>query len=423
MAKLIIEGPTRLEGKIKVAGSKNAALPIIAACLLSEKPVYLKNVPDISDVWVMTDILRQLGADVAYEDGILNITARRVSASTVERSLTARMRASVLIMGAAIGRLHKIKIAEPGGDIIGARPLDTHLHAFKALGIKISHKDGLVALSGSPKACRVVLDDLSVTATENIIMASVLADGTTELRMAATEPHIVDLCNFLNHLGAKISGIGSHVLLIKGVKKLHGGEWSISPDQLEAGTLAIAAAATDGEVTIEDFVASDHDALLTKFAQIGVNFKLTGEHTIQIKPRRQPLRAVNVKVQPYPNFPSDLQAPLAVLLTQARGTSEIFETLYEGRLQYLYELQRMGAHVAIKDTHTGTISGPTPLFSAELISFDIRAGATILIAAMVAEGRTVIDRVEHIDRGYENFDARLRLLGANMYREAAAVLT
>lgn len=423
MAKLIIEGPTSLEGQIRVAGSKNAALPIIASCLLSEKPIYLKNIPDISDVWVMVDILRQLGVDVAYDDGILNIAARRVNSTTVERSLTARMRASVLIMGAAIGRLHKIKIAEPGGDIIGARPLDTHFHAFGALGVKVNHKDGQVTLSGAPRAGRIVLDDLSVTATENIIMAAVLATGTTELRMAATEPHIVDLCNFLNHIGAKISGIGSHVLQIEGVKKLHGGEWSIIPDQLEAGTLAIAAAATNGDVIIDDFVANDHDALLTKFSQIGVNFKMLDSHQLQIKPAKTDLQAVNVKVQPYPNFPSDLQAPLAVLLTQAKGTSEIFETLYEGRLQYLYELQRMGAHVSIKDTHTGSISGPTPLFGTELISFDIRAGATILIAAMVAEGRTVIDRVEHIDRGYENFDARLRLLGANMYREPVAVLT
>ncbi len=422
MAKLIVEGPTRLEGRIRVAGSKNAALPIIAACLLSERPVYLKNVPEITDVWVMVDILKELGADIAYENGMLNITARSVSASTIDRKLTSKLRASVLIMGAAIGRLHKIKVAEPGGDIIGARPLDTHFHAFEALGVKVTHKEGLVALLGAPKASRVVLDDLSVTATENIIMAAVLASGTTELRMAATEPHIVDLCNFLNHIGAKISGIGSHVLTIEGVKKLRGGEWTICPDQLEAGTLAIAAAASDGDVVIDDFIADDHDALLTKFAEIGVNFNLPDSKTIHIKPKKGPLRPVKIKVQPYPNFPSDLQAPLAVLLTQANGSSEIFETLYEGRLQYLFELQRMGAHVAIKDAHTGVISGPTPLFGAELISFDIRAGATILIAAMIAEGKTIIDRVEHVDRGYENFDERLRLLGANMYRESAPVL-
>lgn len=422
MAKLIIEGPTQLTGQIKVAGSKNAALPIIAACMLSDKPIYLKNLPEISDVWVMVDILKELGADVAYENEILNITARTMSTATIKRELTSKLRASVLIMGAAIGRLHKIKVSEPGGDIIGARPLDTHLHAFAAMGVKVTHKDGLLALSGKPQACRVVLDDLSVTATENIIMAAVLANGITELRMAATEPHIVDLCEFLNHIGAKISGIGSHVLKIEGVKKLHGGEWSISPDQLEAGTLAIAAAATGGDVLIDDFVADDHDALLTKFAQIGVNFVLPSSNSIHIKPAKQSLRPVKIKVQPYPNFPSDLQAPLAVLLTQAHGNSEIFETLYEGRLQYLFELQRMGAHVAIKDSHTGVISGPTPLFGTELISFDIRAGATILIAAMVAEGKTVIDRVEHIDRGYQNFDQRLCQLGAKMYRQPAAVL-
>lgn len=244
-------------------------------------------------------------------------------------------------------------------------------------------------------------------------MAAVLAEGATELRMVATEPHVVSLCRMLVHCGAQIEGIGSHYLKIHGVQRLDGGSWRVPPDPLESGTIAIAAAATRGDVIIHDFLVDEQDSFLTSLTEAGVNYEIVDPQTC-VRPTSD-LKATNIRTQPYPNFPSDLQAPMAVLLTQADGTSEIFETLYEGRLHYLYELQRMGATVAIRDAHTGLISGPTP--RTEMISFDIRAGATILVAAMVAEGQTVIDRIEHIDRGYEQFDVRLNALGANISRQ------
>lgn len=416
MSKLIIEGPTPLNGEITVAGSKNAILPIMAACLLSEETITLHNVPALSDVSLMAEILRSFGAGVEQSEHSLTITARDLHSSDVPIEQTAKMRASILILGGAIGRLDYINIAQPGGDLIGARPIDTHVRAFEALGLEVIIERNNIALRGRVRAGRVNLGELSVTATENAIMASVLAPGTTIIRVAATEPHVVDLCNFLNHLGARISGVGSNNLTIVGVERLGGGEYRVIADQLEAGTLAIAGAASGGHLIIHDFIADQHDALLTAFDQMQANYYLPDATTIELSPSDN-LIATKVKSQPYPNFPSDLQAPMAVLMTQADGESEIFETLYEGRMNYIYELQRMGANASLRDTHSAIIHGPSQLHGSELISFDIRAGATILIAAIIAHGQTTIDRIEHIERGYEHFADRLISLGAKMRQE------
>jgi UDP-N-acetylglucosamine 1-carboxyvinyltransferase len=283
------------------------------------------------------------------------------------------------------------------------------------MGLAVSREQGHITVVGKPHGGRVVLGELTVTGAENAIMAAVLAEGTTELRMVAIEPHVIELTKMLQQMGADIEGVGTHNLIIRGVDSLHGTTYRVPPDQLESGTIAIAAAASRGEVIIHDFIRDEHDVLLTIFDQIGVTYQLPNSNTIHITPGGD-YQAVNVRTQPYPNFPSDLQAPLAVLLTQCAGTSEIFETLYEGRLQYLFELQRMGASVAIRDTHTGLITGPTPLIGADLVSFDIRAGATVLIAALIAQGTTIIDRIEHIDRGYERIEDRLASLGARLKR-------
>ena len=413
MSKLKIQGPTKLVGEITVAGSKNAILPIMAACLLTEEPVTLRNVPALSDVALMADILRGFGAEVIEEEHVLKIHAKELRASDIPLEQTSKMRASILILGGAIGRLDRVNIAHPGGDLIGARPIDTHIKVFESLGLSVETDKAGILLSGKPRAGLVNLGELSVTATENAIMAAVLAEGTSCIRVAATEPHVVDLCNFLNHLGAKISGVGSNNLVVEGVANLRGGDYSVIADQLEAGTLAIAAAASQGHLIIHDFIAEHHDSLLAKFDEMNVNYQMTDAKTIVIKPSAK-LVATKVKSQPYPNFPSDLQAPMSVLMTQAEGESEIFESLYEGRMNYIYELQRMGANVSLRDTHTALINGPSQLRGAELISFDIRAGATILIAALIAEGETTIDRIEHIERGYEHFADRLRSLGAKM---------
>lgn len=415
MSKLIIEGPTRLEGTIRVAGSKNHVLPMLAAMLLTTEDVMLHNIPSISDVEVMIEILEEFGVRVERTRSGLICNAENASPKEIPDSLTRKLRASILVMGPAIARFGEVSIGHPGGDIIGSRSVDSHLNGFRSMGIKVDSSDDGIVMKGKPKASKVILDEVSVTATENLILASVLTKGVTEIRMAAAEPHVVALCEFLNSLGAKIEGIGSHTIVVEGVSKLSGGEGSIVPDSLEAGTFAIATAASSGDVLIEDFIASDNDALLNTFSRMGVNYKFYDNNSLAIKPSKN-LRATRIRTDIFPGFSSDLQAPMAVLCTQARGTSEIFETMYEGRLQYLFELQRMGAHVNVRDTHVGLIEGPTNLHGSELISYDIRAGATILIAAIIAHGKTTIDRIEHIDRGYEHFDGRLRSLGAKISR-------
>jgi UDP-N-acetylglucosamine 1-carboxyvinyltransferase len=418
MQKLIINGPASLQGEITVSGSKNHVLPMMAACLLCSEPITLHNVPEISDVEAMLDILELFGVKHSCEGHKLTLDASDAHTAEVTQELADRMRASILVLGPAVARFGEVTAYEPGGDIIGARPLTGHLRVFKKLGVEVRVDGSLLSLKGRPKSKTLVMDELSVTPVENAIMAAVLSDGVTEIRRVALEPHVVELCRFLNSLGANIEGIDTHNLRITGMQKLHGGEGKIIPDQLEAGTLAIAAAATHGDVTIHQFVADDHDALLTVFENMAVNCQLLDNQTIHIMPSPN-LLATRVVTHPYPNFPTDLQAPMAVLMTQADGTSEIFETMYEGRMSYLYELQRMGAHVAIQDSHVGRITGPTRLQGAELISFDIRAGATLLLAALVAEGRTVIERIEHIDRGYEKFDKKLASLGADIERVTA----
>lgn len=415
MTKLAITGPTRLQGTWRTAGSKNAVLPMLAACLLTDEEVILKNVPEISDVGVMIEILESLGAEVQRDDHTVRVRAANLHAHVIPDTLTAKMRASVLILGAAVARIGRITIAQPGGDMIGARPIASHLNAFAQLGLEVERDQGHTTVSGKPKGTRVNLGELTVTGAENAIMAAVLAEGTTELRLVAVEPHVVELSNLLNKMGAHIEGVGTHTLIIHGVDQLHSAEWRVSADQLESGTIAIAAAASHGDVVIEDFLIDEHDSLLTIFNQIGVLYEIQSPTQIRILPGGE-YRPVKVRTQPYPNFPSDLQAPLAVLLTQCDGTSEIFETLYEGRLQYLFELQRMGATAVMRDAHTGIITGPTTLIGADLVSFDIRAGATVLIAALIAQGTTIIDRIEHIHRGYERIEERLRDLGARLER-------
>ena len=415
MQRLIIEGPTKLEGTIKTAGSKNHALPMLAAMLLTTEDVVLHNVPNIADVEVMIEILEEYGVRVERTRSTVVCNGSNANTTEIPKELTHKLRASLLVLGPALARFGKVKLGFPGGDLIGARPIDSHINGLRAMGAEVVTTQDSIELKGNLKGSRVLLDEISVTATENLILAAVISRGTTEIRMAACEPHIVALCEFLNSLGAKIGGIGSHVLIIEGVEKLNGGEGEIIPDYLESGTFAIAAAASGGKLVIEDFIINDHDALLNTFSRMGVNYKIISDDKIEILPSKK-LRATKIRTDIYPGFPSDLQAPMAVLCTQAEGVSEIFETMYEGRLQYLFELQRMGAHVNVRDSHVGLVEGPSVLHGTDLISFDVRAGATVLIAALIAHGKTVIERIEHIDRGYEYFDGRLRSLGAKISR-------
>lgn len=415
MSKLIIEGPTKLEGNVKVSGSKNHVLPMLAAILLTTNEVVLHNVPDIADAQVMIEILELYGVRVERNRNSIICNARDAHPAVIPVELTSKLRASLLVLGPALSRFGEVELGFPGGDAIGARPIDAHLAGLEMLGAINKSNSDTIKLSGKLKGQRVLVHEISVTATETLILASVLSPGTTQIRMAAAEPHIVGLCDFLNNLGAKIKGIGSHVLEIEGVEQLSAGEGTIIPDYLESGTFAIAAAASGGDLVIDDFIIDDHDALLNVFSRMGVNYKILSSNQIHILPSKK-IKAARIRTNIFPGFPSDLQAPMAVLFTQAEGTSEIFETIYEDRLQYLFELQRMGAHVNIRDSHVGLVEGPTHLHGTDLVSFDIRAGATIIIAAVIAHGSTTIDRIEHIDRGYEHFDGRLRSLGAKISR-------
>lgn len=414
MQNFVIEGARPLKGTVRVSGSKNEVLKSMAAALLTNELVVLKNVPEVSDVLNMISILKRLGADASYSNHVVRIRARKIS-SHPDNTLVQSMRASVVLMGALVGRLGKAEVAFPGGDVIGVRPITTHLDAFRNLGIKITETKAGIKLTGKPVGAKVVLREISVTATENTVMAAVLAKGDTEISLAATEPHVEDLCRMLVKMGAKITGIGTHRIKIKGVKKLHGVEHTIIPDQLEAATFAILGLATKSEITVNGFVAEHHDVLLNKFDEMGVRYKLLPKNMIQTFKWKK-LKPTKIRTDIYPNFPSDYQAPMAVLLTQAMGQSEIFETMYEGRLNYVYELQKMGASINLEDNHTVKINGPTPLTGTEIRSFDIRAGATLIIAALVAKGRSVIHDIEHIDRGYEKIDEKLRSIGAKIER-------
>ncbi len=416
MSKYIVKGGNKLNGKITVSGSKNAALPIICASLLTKEKVVLTNVPEIADIYSMIEILESFGAKIEFQNNTLEINPSNLKKAHSPDDLVKKMRASILIIGALLPRFGEIKMAFPGGCVLGKRSVDAHTHAFKELGAKIlDDKKGLHIKVKKLKGKKIILPELSVTATENAIMASVLAEGKTEIRLAAAEPHVQDLCRFLKKMGAKISGIGTNNLKIIGVKKLKGTKHKIIGDYLEAGTFAIAAVATKGELLIEGIDPDNLDSLWQKLKEMGAKIECK-KNSIKILPCKK-LKAVNaLKTSVYPGFPTDLQAPFSVLLTQSKGVSKIFETLFEGRLNYLFELEIMGAHVELMNPHQALIIGPTKLKALAISSCDIRAGAAMVIAALVADGETEISNIYYIDRGYENLDEKLRSIGADIVR-------
>jgi len=416
MSKFIINGGKSLNGKIEVKGMKNAATPIIAATLLTDQKCVINNVPKIDDVKHMLDILVSLGAEVKWTaDHQLNISTKNVDLKSLNENMVKCMRSSILFMAPLLARFKKVKMPEPGGCIIGNRPIDTHLDALAELGTKISSENGFYILEADKLVGKkIVLPEFSVTATENILMAASLAEGKTTIELAAAEPHVQDLIKFLNNLGAKISSAGTHHLEIEGVQKLGGAEHTIIPDQIEIGTFAVAAAVTKGEVIIENIIPEHLDIILLKLKQAGVNFEL-GDNFLKIKTSAS-LKAFKLQTLPYPGFPTDLQAPFAVLATQCSGSSLIQDPMYEGRMNYVQELVKMGANAIVADPHRVIINGPTPLNGKEIKSFDLRAGATLIIAGLVAHGQTIIDEAEIVDRGYENIGQRLSALGAEIKR-------
>ena len=416
MSKFVVKGGKRLKGEIKVNGSKNAALPIMCASLLTKEKTTLLNVPDIADIRSMMKILEGLGVKMKFSKNTLEIDPKNLKFSKPQNDLVCKMRASILLLGPLLANFGKAKMAFPGGCVLGKRSVHSHTNALKNLGCRIIDETNELNLEvRNLKGQKIIMPELSVTATENVIMAAVKAEGKTEIKLAAAEPHVQDLCRFLNKMGAKIEGIGTNTLKIEGVKNLKGTTYEITGDYLEAGTFAIAAAATNGNVVIKGIDTNQLDSLWQKFAEVGVEFTLR-ENSVHVKGYKN-LKAVEMlRTAVFPSFPTDLQAPFAVLLTQAKGESKVFETLFEGRLNYITELERMDAKVELLNPHQALIKGPCALKGIPIASYDIRAGAAMVIAALIADGETEISNINYLDRGYENFDLRLRSLGAEIRR-------
>jgi UDP-N-acetylglucosamine 1-carboxyvinyltransferase len=418
----VIEGGHPLSGRIRAAGNKNAALPIVAAALLTDEPVTLTNIPAIRDVDTMLELVADLGVDVERRNGAVTIHAEDVRKVELDDELCTRIRASILLAGPLLARWGEAIVPPPGGDVIGRRRLDTHIAAFARLGAEIRPNRRLHMKANGLVGARVFLDEASVTGTENAVMAAVLAQGETTIVNAASEPHVQDLCRFLVSLGARIEGIGSNVLRIHGVDRLGGGEWRICPDHIEVASFVGLGAVTEGELVIEDVVAEDMVGVWQGFDRLGVEWQVEGT-TIRVPGRQElvikdDLGAQIPKVEdgPWPAFPADLTSIALAVATQARGTVLIFEKMFENRLFFVDKLVTMGARIILCDPHRAVVNGPARLYGERMESPDIRAGMAMLIASLCAEGRSTIGNIGQIDRGYERIDERLRALGAGIER-------
>ena len=414
---LTVEGGYKLDGEVLVAGAKNAALPILAATLLTSDECFLENLPDIEDIRNMIALLRQLGATVQVEGkhGVV-VRANNLVSSAIPEDLAIKMRGSFLAVGALLGRLRQAQAPHPGGCAIGTRPVGVDLKGFQAMGTEIERQNGQYTLRAPRlRGGRISLDYPSHTGTENLLLAACLAEDTTIIENASVEPEVADLANLLNAMGARIYGAGTGIIQIEGVQRLHGAVYRVMPDRLEAGTYAIAAAITRGAVTIRGRVARYLGALSSKLAEVGVS--VSAEREAYHVQGHERFSAVDIRTFPYPGFPTDLQAPVGALLTQAHGESSIHETMYDARLLYVSELQKMGADIGVL-AQTAVIKGPCRLRGNEVKALDIRSGAAVILATLVADGQSVISGVGLVDRGYEGIDSKLAQLGARIRRVA-----
>jgi len=414
--KFIIQGKKPLNGTVEMAGSKNAAGPVLAATLLTDEEVIIDNLPLIDDISNIVEVLKGMGAEVEWlTKRKVKIRAKNVDSQKMDFEKIGKTRVSVLLIGPLIARFKSFKFARPGGDKIGVRPISTHLEALKKLGVTISSQGDFHYFSRENlKGEEIILKEFSVTATENLMMAACLAEGETKIIGAAAEPHVQDLGALLSSMGAKIKGLGTHVIIIEGVSKLKGTSHRIIPDPIELGTFAIAGCITPGQIKIEN-ICPDHLSLfLDKLEEIGVNFKKNSNSIIvDYSPD---LRAVKVQALPYPGFPTDHLPLISALLTQAEGKSLIHDPLYENRFSHLQELKKMGADIELVDPHRALIFGKTPLRGLKIESWDIRAGASLVIAGLMAEGQTTLENIFQIDRGYEKIEEKLQKLGADIKR-------
>jgi UDP-N-acetylglucosamine 1-carboxyvinyltransferase len=419
----VIEGGRPLQGRIRAAGNKNGALPILAACLLTSEPVTLHNVPRIADVETMLELLNDVGAEADWTGpNDVQVHAADVTKHELDEELCSRMRASFLLAGPLLARLGTVSVPPPGGDVIGRRRLDPHIHAFREMGAQIEVGRRYEMRGGSLKGHHIFLDEASVMATENAVMAAAIIPGETVIGNAACEPHIQDLCRFLATLGARIEGIESNVLRIEGVDALSGGEWRICPEHIEVGSFIGLAAVTGGDVTVDGVEPRDLAAVLPIFERLGVHVEIEGT-SLRVPPGqelvvRDDLGGQIPKIEdgPWPAFPADLTSIAVIVATQARGTVLIFEKMFESRLFFVDKLVSMGARIILCDPHRAVVTGPAKLYGQQMSSPDIRAGMAMLLAALCAEGTSTIGNIGEIDRGYERIDERLRSLGARIER-------
>ena len=422
----VIQGGQPLNGRVRTTGNKNGALPILAACLLTSEPVTLHNVPRIRDVETMMALVAQIGADVDWTgENEVRVHAADITSSELDAELARRIRASFLLAGPLLARHGRASVPPPGGDVIGRRRLDPHIHAFAELGAEIEIGDRFELRTDGLQGKPIFLDEASVMATENVVMAASLTPGETVIGNSACEPHIQDLCRFLVSLGAEIEGIESNVLRIRGVQSLAGGEWRVGPEHIEVGSFVGLAAVTGGDITIEDIEPKDLVGILPTFERLGVHVEIEGTN-LRVPPGqelviRDDLGGQIPKIEdgPWPSFPADLTSIAVIVATQARGTVLIFEKMFESRLFFVDKLVSMGARIILCDPHRAVVTGPARLYGQQMSSPDIRAGMAMLLAALCAEGTSTIGNVAEIDRGYERIDERLRSLGARIERVEA----
>lgn len=424
MEEFVIEGGIPLKGEVTPSGNKNAALPLLAACLLTEEPVVLRNIPQIRDVFAMRRLIENLGAQVEELDASAwRITTRNLSASHLDPDLCRRIRASILIAGPVVARAGEIQLPPPGGDVIGRRRLDTHILALRALGADVSYDREFYMKSNGLRGSDILLDEASVTATENAVMAAVLAKGETRIRNAASEPHVQELCNFLNLLGAQIEGIGSNTLHIKGVERLRGGDYTIGPDLLEVVSYIGAAVVTRGSIRVRNAGVPHLEMVKQVFHRLGVHWNIEGEDIFV--PSGQSLKVLSdldgavpeIKTNVWPAFPTDLTSIAITVATQVSGSMLFHDWMFSGRMYFTDKLVGMGARIILCDPYRCLVQGPTQLYAEKLESPDIRAGMALLLAALAAEGTSTIRNIVQIERGYEKVDEKLRLLGAHITRE------
>ncbi len=416
MRKIIIEGGKKLSGEIKISGSKNSAVALVPAAVLCDEEVTIANVPNISDIDALDEILSYLGAKVTRTDDVIKIDSSNIKNKLIPQSIAKKLRASYYFMGALLSRFKKVEMYFPGGCSIGARPINLHLKGFEALGAKVEENDNLFVITAENlKGAKINLDFASVGATINLMLAAVKAEGTTIISNAAKEPHIVNVATFLNNMGAKISGAGTSEIKIVGVKHLHSCFHEVVPDYIETGTYMILASLIGDDMTITNVIPDHVESLISKLEDIGVPMQI-GIDFIKIKAPEK-LKQTNIKTQVYPGFPTDLQQPIATLLTQAVGKSTIIETIWENRFLNLSELNKMGANTDVLTNSKAVIFGPTKLVGKKVVATDLRAGASLVIAGLIASGKTVIENADYILRGYENIIEKLTNVGAKISLE------